>query len=526
VKPVLSREQMRAFDAHAIKQCRVPSLVLMENAGRNAADVVARMIARKSGVYAPVIVVCGTGNNGGDGFVAARHLFARGHETRVFLVGSIDKLSPDARANADAWAGLGRAIERLDMNDAEALECFRIACNEADVVVDALFGTGLDRPIQGAPAAAILAMNRARAHRIAIDVPSGLDANTGVELGVAVRADTTVTFAHFKAGLLTPNGARFAGKVVVVDIGVPAALTLDAGSFAELVERADVATWAVPRSPDAHKHSVGHVGIFAGSPGRIGASLMVAMGALRGGAGAATICTWQDAARALQAHVVEIMTHELDHDVATVDAALSGKHAVVIGPGFGTGEVARGVVEHVLRTFTGPIVVDADAITVLSHAPHALRARPPSAPLPILTPHSGELARLLGGSSREVEADRFLAAREAASRHQSVLLLKGPHTLVVAPDGRTLVNASGNPALATAGSGDILAGICGALACALPPLEAAAAAAYIHGAAADAWSAAHDEADRGMLATEIAGRVPTVLADLVKTDVRGAPATP
>jgi NAD(P)H-hydrate epimerase len=253
---------------------------------------------------------------------------------------------------------------------------------------------------------------------------------------------------------------------------------------------------------------------------------MVAMGALRGGAGAATICTWPEAARALQAHVVEIMTHELDHDPKTIDAALAGKHAVVIGPGFGTGEVARGVVDHVLRTFTGPVVVDADAITVLSRAAEPLRARPSGAPAPILTPHSGELARLLGSSSRDVEADRFAAARDAAARHASIVLLKGPHTLVVAPDGRTLVNASGNPALATAGSGDVLAGICGALACALPPLEAAAAAAYIHGAAADAWSADHDEADRGMLATEIAGRVPTVLADLVKTDARGAPATP
>jgi NAD(P)H-hydrate epimerase len=517
VKPVLSREQMRAFDACAIKTCRVPSLVLMENAGRNAADVVARHVKRKAGVYAPVVVVCGTGNNGGDGFVVARHLFARGFETRVFLLGAQDKLTPDARANAEAWAGLGRAIERLDPNDGEALECFRIACDEADAVVDALFGTGLDRPVEGAPAAAILAMNSARARRVALDVPSGLDANTGAELGAVVRADTTVTFAHFKAGLLTPTGARYAGQIIVVDIGVPSSLTLETGRFAELVERADVAAWTVPRARDAHKHSVGHVGIFAGSPGKIGASLMVAMGALRAGAGAATICTWQDAVRALQAHVVEVMTQELDHDASSIDAALAGKHAVVIGPGFGTGEVARGVVEQVLRAYSGPVVVDADAITVLSRGADALCERPAAAPVPILTPHAGELARLLGASSRDVEADRFAAAREAAARHRSVVLLKGPHTLVVSPDGRTLVNASGNPALATAGSGDILAGICGALACALGPLEAAAAAAYIHGAAADAWSAEHAQADRGMLATEIAGGVPTVLADLVTT---------
>jgi ADP-dependent NAD(P)H-hydrate dehydratase / NAD(P)H-hydrate epimerase len=518
VKPVLSREQMRAFDAYAIRTCRVPSLVLMENAGRNAADVIERSVKRKSGVYAPVIVVCGTGNNGGDGFVIARHLFLRGHETRVFLIGAHEKLSPDARANADVWAGLGRATERFDPNDTEGVECFRIACDEADVVVDAIFGTGLDRPVDGAPAAAIGAMNRARARRVAVDVPSGLDANTGAELGVGVRADTTVTFAHLKAGLLTPSGARFAGKVEVVDIGVPSWLTLDeTAPFAHVVERIDVARWAQPRAPDAHKHSVGHVGIFAGSPGKIGASLMVATGALRAGAGAATICTWQDAVRALQAHVVEVMTAELDHDVASVDQALAGKHSVVIGPGFGTGEVARGVVDHVLRTYGGPVVVDADAITLLSRGSTALRARPDGAPPPILTPHSGELARLLGRSSQDVESDRFAAAREAATRHASVVLLKGPHTLVVAPDGRILVNASGNPALATAGSGDVLAGICGALACALGPLEAAAAAAYIHGAAADAWSAEHDAADRGMLATEIAGGVPTVLADLVTT---------
>ena len=503
--PVLSRDQMRAFDAHAIGTCHVPSIVLMENAGRGAADVIVKEPAPNG-----VVVVCGTGNNGGDGFVVARHLLARGVRVAAWLVGAPARLSDDARKNHDAWLGVGGQVHLVD--PADGVKALEDAIGAASVVVDALFGTGLDRPIVAPLSLVIEAINRSLARTVALDLPSGLDAETGRTLGIAVRADDTVTFAHYKTGILTPGGARRCGRVHVVDIGVPASLIVHTGHAAEVVERADVAQWMGRRPADAHKHSVGHVVVFAGSAGKVGASLMVAAGALRSGAGAVTIATWHDAAQALEARVVEAMTARIGTDAASIDRALEGKHAVVIGPGFGTGDDAEAVLAHVLAAYEGPVVLDADAITMIARSPalldHAKRT-------PVMTPHAGEMSRLLGVKARDVEADRFAAARGIAAKTRAVVLLKGPHTLIATPAGRVVINPSGNPALATAGSGDVLAGILGAISCNAQAFEAASAAAYVHGAAADAWQRAHGGADRGMLATEIAEHVPTVLATLL-----------
>jgi NAD(P)H-hydrate epimerase len=234
---------------------------------------------------------------------------------------------------------------------------------------------------------------------------------------------------------------------------------------------------------------------------------------MRGGAGAATIVTWPDAAAALEARVVEVMTTRIDDDGVVggqLDAALANKRAVVVGPGFGTGERAREAVQHVLTTFTGPIVVDADALTMHAGALEAFGAASGRA---ILTPHAGELARLLGTTSEEIEADRFGAARSAAAKARSVVVLKGPYSVIASPEGRVVVNTTGNAALATAGSGDVLAGLTGALACSLPPFEAAWCAAYLHGAAGDAWKA--QRGDRGLLAHEIGDAIPSVLRELL-----------
>jgi NAD(P)H-hydrate epimerase len=241
---------------------------------------------------------------------------------------------------------------------------------------------------------------------------------------------------------------------------------------------------------------------------------MSAHGALRGGAGAATIVTWPDAATALESRVVEVMTARIGATGGVLtdelDAVLVNKRAVVVGPGFGLGAPAREAVNHVLITYTGPIVVDADALTMHANAIEEFSAASGRA---ILTPHAGELARLLGITSDEVESDRFAAARTAAARARAVVVLKGPFTVIAAPDGRLVVNSTGNPALATAGSGDVLAGLTGALACSLPPFEAAWCAAYLHGAAGDAWKVKNG--DRGLLASAIADEVPAVLRDLL-----------
>lgn len=505
MKPVLTREEMRALDAHAITACRVPSLVLMENAGRGASDVIEARVFHGRVTGRRVVVVAGVGNNGGDGFVIARRLVSRGASVHVFVVGDPSRMSQDARTNHDAWIGIGGPVS---VYQASAHDVLEREVASADAIVDALFGTGLDRPIAGDAAVVIEAINRASCPRVAIDIPSGLDANTGKILGHVVMADMTITLGHPKPGLLTGGGKERTGALVVVDIGIPRALGLPDVCRLHALESDDVAAWLQPRALDVHKFTAGHVAIFAGSLGKTGASLLVGDAALRAGAGAATIATWPDAYAALASQVKEIMTARLDVSdlTASIDKILEGKRAVIIGPGFGLTAEARHVVAHVLAQFAGPIVLDADALTLFAGELAAFRSAKGGV---VLTPHAGELARLLGRASAEIEADRIASARDAAKQSGATCLLKGPGTLVARPDGACVINTSGGPALATAGSGDVLAGILGALLCSLEPFEAACAAAFVHGRAGETWPS-----DRGMLAGDISAAAGRLVGEL------------
>ncbi|MGH7284050.1 MAG: NAD(P)H-hydrate epimerase, partial [Polyangiaceae bacterium] len=260
--PLLSRESMRAFDAHAIQQ-GIPGSVLMENAGRGAAERIETTYDRAH----HFAIVCGTGNNGGDGFVVARHLARHGRRVSVFLVGDASKISGDARAAFDGWVAAGGSVQPA--NDA-----LRTNLAASDVIIDAIFGTGLNRAVSPHIAQVIETMNASRAPCVALDVPSGLDADTGAPLDAAVRANLTITFAFGKKGLYSPQGRAFAGEIEIVPIGVQAVLPSTITASAELLEASDVARWLVPRSAEYHKYTAGHVAIFAGSPGKIGASLL------------------------------------------------------------------------------------------------------------------------------------------------------------------------------------------------------------------------------------------------------------
>ncbi|WP_437938493.1 NAD(P)H-hydrate dehydratase [Sorangium sp. So ce341] len=588
--PVLSRAQMRAFDKHAIHHCHVPGVVLMENAGRGAADVISAIIEARSAapsgaaalpghaarpapahlaapakalwpatlasgggpragsvppppngrrdaddaraarvrafpvrhvpspgqpatypLHARVVVVCGAGNNGGDGFVVARHLLARGAEVQVFLAASSEKVTGDSRINHDAYVDLGGALTELPPG--APLSPLEAALAEADLVVDALFGTGLDRPIEGHLADVIGVLNTATCLCIALDVPSGLDADSGAPLGAAVQADETVTFGHLKIGLLTPEGARLAGNVHVVDLGVPdRPILAEVGHVAEVIRKETVGASLRPREASVYKHQAGNVLVIAGSSGKLGAALLTARAAMRTGAGLVTICTWADAAPAMESRVVELMTTSIDPDriAASLDGALAGRRAVAIGPGLGLDERARAAVDHVVLGWDGLKVVDADALTHFAGRPEALATARGRL---ILTPHSGELGRLLGRSARAVEEDRFGAVREAVARTGAIVLLKGARTVIALPDGRMLICMAGNPALATAGSGDVLTGLIAALLCSMEPSAAASAGVLIHALAGDVWRA-QTGSDRGLLASEIAELVPGLIAAL------------
>jgi NAD(P)H-hydrate epimerase len=510
VRPALSRAQMRDFDAHLIASCKVPGVILMENAGRGAADVIEREALGGAARGGRVVVVCGGGNNGGDGFVIARHLRGRGADVAAFCTVEAARLHGDARVNHDAFVGVGGSVGGLaNEGDRRALA---EAIERADVVVDALFGTGLDRPIAGDVAEIVARINGAAATKVAIDVPSGVDADNGGTLGVSVRADHTVTFAHPKLGLLTPRGAARTGALHVVDLGVPALLGPALAPAAEILEAGDVARLLAARPLDVQKYEAGSVAVFAGAGGKTGAALMVARAALRAGAGLATIATWEEAAGAMRGRVTEEMVASLARGAglgASLDEALAKKRAIVAGPGFGTDDDARAAVAALLARWKGPAVYDADALTLFAGKPDSFA----SAAVPcVLTPHAGEAARLLGTTSEAIEGDRFAAARALAARARAVVVLKGAYTLIADPAGRVVVNPSACPALATAGSGDTLGGIVGAMLCGLSPFDAACAGVFIHAAAGEAWSARHG--DRGLLASEIADGVPDVLHGL------------
>jgi NAD(P)H-hydrate epimerase len=509
MKPVLSRDQMRAYDKFAVETCHVPGAVLMENAGRGAADIIARI----AGVRARIVVVCGAGNNGGDGFAVARHLLSRGFDVHCFLMAPSEKVTGDARINHDAYIDVGGHYTELPPG--KELGPLEDELSQATLAVDALFGTGLARPIEGHLKDVIEVINQFDTHRVALDIPSGLDADSGTPLGVAVRAHDTVTFGCLKMGLLTPEGARLAGNVHVVDLGVPAMVLAHVGHVAEVLERDTVASWITRRETNVHKHAAGSVLCVAGSRGKLGAALLLGHGALRAGAGLVTIASWPEAIDALESRVVELMSARIDRaDIAgSLDHALTGKRVVALGPGLGLDDTARAAVEHVVFGWEGVKVVDADALTLFAGRPEALAAA--RGPM-ILTPHPGEAARLLGKKSDEVEKNRAVCVRQLAERTGAIVVLKGARTIVAATSGPLYINTSGNPVLATAGSGDVLAGIISAFSCVMPPEKAACAGVHAHGLAADVWRAKHGGADRGLLASEIADEVPGVLAALAR----------
>ena len=505
--PLLTREAVRALDRDAVERLGIPGLLLMENAGRGA---FAQIQTRFPDSLNRVVVVGGRGQNGGDAWVVARHLVCAGHEPRLFLVGERDKVLGDAAVNLAGLSAMG--LEPLQVGR-DGLPALEQALAEASLVVDGLFGTGLDRPVAGLYADAIEAINAGPAAVVSLDLPSGLDADRGGVLGTAVEADLTVTFAAHKQGLHQHPGTALCGELCCVSIGVPGPKTSPLG----LLERRDVLQALSKRRADAHKGDGGHVAVFAGSPGRTGAALLAGLGALRAGAGLCTLAPRAGARGVLDAKVVELMTAELPAEPeAALQEALSlcdGKQAAVVGPGFGTDAPGKQLAQQLAEQLPLPSVIDADALTALGSDLQRLRAA--AAPR-ILTPHPGEAGRLLGISSADVQAERYAVAAKLAEDSGQVAVLKGARTVVAAPDGRGRGCPFGTPALGVAGTGDVLSGVRGALAVQLPAFEAACAGVALHALAGELAA----DADRGLLASEVARSLPQALAACRRTQER------
>ena len=511
---LLTAEEMRSLDARTIEGAGVPGPVLMETAGRG---VLRALWARYHDRVAPgpVVVVCGRGNNGGDGFVVARCLANRGVQVRALLLGSRDRVRGDAAVHLGAYLGSGGALLEVD---GKSLGEARSAVLGAAVLVDAVLGTGLEADVRGTAAEAIGWMNEAPAPVVSVDVPSGVSSDTGRVCGQAVRADLTVTFAWPKRGHFLLPGASLRGELVVVDIGIPPGLATDLGCGLRLLEAADLAG-LLKRPAGAHKGTFGHVWVVGGSHGKTGAPGLAALGALRAGAGLATVAS--PGGLGIEARLpLEVMTAPLgpgcDWVPELVQGLPAGAGAWVVGPGMGVSEGAGQVLRHVLVS-GAPVVADADALNLMAGFPGDMPPGPR-----VLTPHPGEAARLLGGSTTEVQADRVGAARRLAERYRSTVVLKGAGTLVCAPGQPVWLVAAGNPGMATAGTGDVLSGVVGAfLARGLDPPDAARLGAWVHAVAGDL--AAARKGMEGCTAADVLEHLPEALASVPRPGEADSP---
>ena len=503
---ILNTEQMQRCDRAAIEEHGIPELVLMENAGTQVVESMDEYF----GDDAPelVAVLCGKGNNGGDGLVIARHLHNQGRAVRVYLFATADELQGSTAENLRMAAAAG--VDIVEILGAEAWQSHRDELAGFDCIVDALFGTGITGALRGHFGDVVAAVNANGAAVVAVDLPSGLSADSGDVVGPAVQADLTVTFAAPKWCHVFPPASEHCGELGVVDISIPQE-EIDAIEDApEVITPDECADFLEPREPDTHKGSYGRVLVVAGAPGTSGAAVLTALGALRGGAGLVSVATPETVHLA----VASQLTEALVWPVAASDDAGLGAYAVnrilelagdadviAVGPGVGTAPETVSAIRRLIAEVSAPTVIDADGLNAFAGSVGLLAT---SGPPRILTPHPGEMARLLDSSTAEVQADRTGAARELAERTGATVLLKGYRTLVCAPSGTLAVNPTGNPGMATGGSGDVLTGLIAALVG--QGVEATAAArvgALLHGEAGD-------------LAAEAVGEIALIASDIVE----------
>lgn len=509
--PILTSDGMRAADRTTMDAWGVPGRVLMETAGRVTVDAIA---ARYPVEGARVTVLAGTGNNGGDGFVIARVLAARGADVRCLTLATEEDTTPDSAANLRL---LRRLAERSDRIEVVSFDDVRQVANApADLVVDALLGIGVSGPLREPVRGLCAWAGRQDAPVIAVDVPSGLDATTGQAAEGTPRADLTVTMAGMKAGLLLGDGPALAGHVVVAEIGIPGE-EVERVASAHRATAAWVAAHLPRRADDAHKYSAGTAVCVVGSGPYTGAAVLSTAAAYRAGAGAVVACAPESAQATIDARNVEVMV-DAQRETASqtlawaalddVWARTQSADAVLVGCGVGRDDETLRLVRALVDGVTAPLVLDADGFSAYAGEGDRLAER--GGPL-VLTPHLGELRRLLG-DDRFTPTDRIETVRELAVRWDAVLVLKGMPSVVGTPDGRVVVGPPGHPALATAGTGDVLAGtVVGLLAQGLAPADAAICALHLGAVAADVWTQSHGRG--GLVASDLVERIPRAAAE-------------
>jgi hydroxyethylthiazole kinase-like uncharacterized protein yjeF len=509
-------DQMRNLDAAAIRDFGISGLILMENAGRAVADTIVHFLGGV--VSRRILIFSGKGNNGGDGFVVARHLANRGADVKVFLISPKEEIQGDALVNLEILEKSGISISALGPRDIQKV---KISLLYADLAVDAIYGTGFKGKVTGIASRVIEAINSSGKPVVSVDLPSGLEADTGRVEGPCIRASLTCTLGLPKLGFFLYPGVEYCGDIRVMDISLPTALTTGETLFYNLIDEELCRPMFGSRPKDSHKGTFGQVLVAGGSPGMTGAVALAAEAALKSGAGLVKACVPASLNPVLENKLTEVITVPLPEsenqllgtDAAGVLVEKAGKDGVIaVGPGLSIGEAVENFVGELFAKAQSPLVVDADGLNAAAGNPDVfLELNVPA----VITPHPGEMARLMGITSSEVQQDRIGVAGEFAARYGLVVVLKGAGTIVAAPGGKIFINSTGNPGMATAGSGDVLTGLIASfMAQGFSPVQAAVAGVYIHGAAGDAVAVSVGE--RGMVAGDLLRGVPKTIAKLEK----------
>ena len=504
---LVTAKEMKALDVQAQNDYAMPGILLMDNAAQAVAEAVHEALTALEGER--VVIFCGGGNNGGDGLGAARWLQSYGVSVRAFVVGAaLDAVQGDAALELAMFTKAGGRVEALSTEDDWVLA--ELAASKADVLVDALLGTGFHGELEGDVLRACELLNKSEKYILAVDVPTGVNADNGAVSENAVRADHTVTMALVKTGLLLYPGREYCGDIELADISMPVKLVEEYQSDKYRLTDEIVRELLPLRKANAHKGDAGRVVICAGSPGYTGAAALASDAAVKAGAGLVSLYTPLSSRDVLAIKLTEVMVHGLLERMpgilgggAASDVASNAEAADVlaIGPGLGTSESTQEAVRTILQKITTPVVIDADALTALAGHTEILAAMQAQK---VLTPHPGEMARLTGLEIAEIEADRITIAKKYAEQWQAIVVLKGAPTVIGCPNGTVYVNSTGNSSLATGGSGDVLTGIIAGLAAQEISLqEAAICGVYLHGLAAELTGI-----DIGLAAGELAALLP------------------
>ena len=508
---LVTGKQMAAIDRYAIQEMGVPGLDLMEHAGQAVFEALSRLLEAPE----KITVICGKGNNGGDGFVVARLLENRGIPVSLFFVGERETAKGDARTNLERAAERGIPIHEVLKE--EDLKRLTDELASSDAIVDALFGTGIQGAVRGLAARVIERINDSACPVVAVDLPSGVNADTGDVAGPCVRAFHTVTFGLPKMGQVFYPGRAYCGTLEIADIGFPPKAVKTAESALEWITSDEVAAILPRRVPDAHKGTCGHVLVIAGSVGLTGAAALASEAAMRTGSGLVTLGIPKSLNDILEGKLTEVMTRPLAEvrksrclslrAVGDIRRLMERADCVAIGPGLGTHRETVELVGRVVGAATIPLVIDADGLNALSKSPTPLKT---TASDVVITPHPGELSRLTGQTIADIRRDPIRAAREAAAEFGATVVLKGAPAVIATKAGRVFVNATGNAGMATGGSGDVLTGIIvGLIGQGLAPEAAAWSGVFLHGLAGDL--ARDQKGEPGMIAGDILANVPEAL---------------